>query len=427
MSALLLLLLAADPAVVPAPVGTGPAEAGPLTLRGAQQLALERHPGLAAVGLRVSAMQREAEADGALPSPEFMAEAWQVPLAQPWSLVDAQMLSLSLKQTFPGWGVRAARAEAKLKAAQVEAVQRTALELDVLREVGHAFVDLREAVDKHATHARHESIAGRLVEVAQARVSSGGRLEEVLLAQADRARLGADVTAERAATERAVQRLRAVLSLADDEHLPEQAPGALETLGADATLAALVDLAATHRPEQREAGARQQAAAATLEAARAEATAPGVSVALGYYAPTRLMPVHGFGLSLGVELPWLWGGRRAAVDAQQGQLAATQADARGAAYKVRLDVATAAATVRAATTRWRSLHDEVLPAAARAFEGSLSSYRSGAGEVLRVLAAEQAVVELEVELVTARAAIAHALVDLDAALGTPAPREVVNE
>jgi outer membrane protein TolC len=186
MPLLLLTLLAGAPGPLPPE----------LTLAQAQQLALERHPGLAAVAQRVEAMHRQAEADGALPSPEFMAEAWQVPLTQPWSLVDAQMLSLNFKQTFPGWGVRGAKAEAKARTADVEAVRRSALELEVRREVGHAFVDLREALDKHATHARHEAVAGRLVEVAQARVSSGGRLEEVLLAQRDRARLAADVSAE---------------------------------------------------------------------------------------------------------------------------------------------------------------------------------------------------------------------------------------
>lgn len=416
MPSLLLILLAGAPGPLPSE----------LTLAQAQQLALERHPGLAAVDQRVEALRRQAEADGALPSPEFMAEAWQVPLAQPWSLVDAQMLSLNFKQSFPGWGVRGARAEAKARAAEVEAVRRSALELEVRREVGHAFVDLREALDKHATHARHEAVAGRLVEVAQARVSSGGRLEEVLLAQRDRARLAADVNAEAAAVASARERLRALLSLADDEPFPALASGAVETLAPTATVASLLELAKTHRPELLEAEARRTAELATLGAARAEATAPGVSVALGYYAPTRLMPVHGFGLSLGLELPWLWGGRQAAVGAQQALVSATEAEARGATYRLRVDVATAVSAVRAATTRWRSLQTDVLPAAVRAFEGSLSAYRSGTGEVLLLLSAEQTVVELDVDLASARAAIAHALVELDQAIAATAPREVLH-
>jgi outer membrane protein TolC len=68
----------------------------------------------------------------------------------------------------------------------------------------------------------------------------------------------------------------------------------------------------------------------------------------------------------------------------------------------------------------------VLPAAVRAFEGSLSAYRSGTGEVLLLLSAEQTVVELDVDLSSARAAIAHALVELDQAIAATAPREVLH-
>jgi len=416
MAALLLVaLLAQSP---PEPLE------GPLRLEQVTRLALERNPALRAASLRVDSLRRQADADALLPAPELMAEAWQVPFAKPWSLYDAQMLSLSLKQTFPSFGANTARAESRQRAADAEAARRSLLELELGREVGHAFVDLQEATARHAIRTRHEAIAGRIVAAAQARASSGGKLEETLFGERDRARLQADVVAEGAGVTRAKYRLNALLGRPADAKLGAPEPTPVQTLAAGAVDRLLAG-AVARRPEQAEVAARRASESAALTAMRREATVPGVSVALGYYAPTALMPAHGFGLSLGVELPWLWGGRRAAADAQALQLQAVEADASAIEYRVGVDVVTAVATARAAADRWRSLHDVALPAAQRAFEGAFASYRSGSGDALDLLGAERAVVELEVELVAARAMLDHALIDLDASLAQKAPREVL--
>lgn len=396
----------------------------PLTLSAAQTWALEHAPGVEAFAHRREALRLEQEGEETLPSPEFMAEAWQVPFAQPWSLYDAQMLSLNLKQTFPGWGVREARGAVKAREGDVEAVRLTALEVSLSRDVGHAFVDLFEAELKHATHVRHEAVASRLVEVARARVSSGARLDELLMAERDLAKLRADVASEAAALATAQAKLAAYLG--SEGTLPELALP-LETASSTASMSTLIEQARRHRPERREAEARRILSEAEETSARIESSTPGFSVALGYYAPTRLMPVHGFGVSVGVELPWLWGGKAAMARARGEATQATTADKRQADRQLTVELASALGTVRAATTKWKSLKHDVLPAAERAFEGSLAAYRSGAGEVLQVLANEQLLVELEVELAMARSGIAHALVDLDAAMGGSAPREVLHD
>ena len=141
------------------------------------------------------------------------------------------------------------------------------------------------------------------------------------------------------------------------------------------------------------------------------------AVGASYFAPTNLMPVHGFGLSVSSTLPWLWGRARAEANASRALAGASEDDVRDVESRVRTEVATSAATVRAAARRFQVLRDRALPAGQRAWEAAATGYESGKTDILMLLLARKSMVEIEVDIVDARSAIEHALVDLEWAIG----------
>ncbi|MEW6431308.1 MAG: TolC family protein [Myxococcota bacterium] len=404
------LLLAAAPDTLPEP----------LTLEALQQAARAASPALKASAHRQASLGQQSDAAGALPAPELMAQVWRPPLTQPWNLSESSMVMVTLSQRFPGWGVRGAKEEALQAAASVEDARRGALELEVDRQVANTFADYREAHARHAIHSKHLEVLGRIVEVAEARVASGGKLDDVAQAQREQARLEADVAVEFAGIARSAARLNALLGRGASDALGAPAPHPLETVRA--TTDELVAAALAARPERRWAEGQQRAQSATARAARQEALAPAVSVGLSYFPPIRMAPSHGLGLSVGLELPWLWGGKAAGRAAEETMSEAAREEVADAAFRVRVEVATALATVREATVRVEALEKTARPAAERAFDTAFASYRSGQGDVLTLLAAQRAIVELRVDLVEARATLEHALAELDWAVGGRAPR-----
>lgn len=404
------LLLAAAPDALPEP----------LTLDALQAAARAANPGLRALERRKAGVAQQGDAAGALPAPELMAQVWRPPLSQPWNLYESSMVMVTLSQRFPGWGVRGAKAEALEAAAGVEDARGAALGLALDREVANTFVDYREALARHGIHSKHLEVLARIVEVAEARVTSGGKLDDVAQAQRAKARLEADVAVEFAGIARSTTRLNALLGRAPGEALGEPAEKPVETVrtSVDELLAA----ALTARPERRQADGVEKAQAAQARAAKQEALAPGVSVGLSYFPPIRVAPSHGLGLSVGVELPWLWGGKAAGRAAEETMREAAHEETADVDWRVRVEVASALSVVREATVRVDALVKTAQPAAERAFDTAFASYRSGQGDVMTVLDAQKDIVELRVAVVEARATLEHALAELDWAVGGKAPR-----
>jgi cobalt-zinc-cadmium efflux system outer membrane protein len=395
----------------------------PLTLESLQAAARAANPGLRAQALRAAGVAQQADAAGSLPSPELMAQVWRPPLEQPWNLYEANMVMVTVSQRLPAWGVRGARREALEAAASTEEARASAQALALDREVANAFVDYREAHARHGTHARHLDVLSRILEVAEARVTSGGKLDDAAQAARTKARLEAEVAVERAGITRATARLNALLARAPDDALGAPVASPVEVVLA--SVDELMALALAARPERRTADglARQQAAQA--RAAKQEALAPGVSLGLSYFPPVRMAPAHGLGLSVGVELPWLWGGKAAARAAEARLEDAAREDVADVDYRLRLEVVTARAAVQEAAARVTALERTAQPAAERAFDTAFASYRSGQGDVMTVLAAQRDIVELRVAVVEAHAALEHALVELDWMVGGKAPRTLL--
>ncbi len=384
------------------------------------QAVLARSPRLKAQTERVRAMRSMSSAEGRLPDPEVMFQVWQVPFDHPASWSDSQMIMGGITQMFPAPGSLGARAESKDHAASAEEAMLGDKARDVVRDAEHAYADLAEATARHGAHLDHRGVVEKIVHAVEARQAAGGTLDDVVQAQLELARLDADLATESAAMERGRTHLNALLARPLDAPLgPVQIT---EPMTVTIAPSALIEMAERVRPDLRAADARVASEKAALEAARHEATLPSFAVGAYYFAPTNLMPFNGYGLSASMTLPWVWGGSGRRQESEEALTSAARHDVQEAHLDIGVDVGTAAASARAAGERLSVLRGLALPAAKRALDISLSSYEAGAGGLLGVLRARQAVVDTEMDIVMARALLDHALADLDWAVGMPLPR-----
>jgi outer membrane protein TolC len=97
-------------------------------------------------------------------------------------------------------------------------------------------------------------------------------------------------------------------------------------------------------------------------------------------------------------------------------------DATASRRPVDADVATQESNVRASALRLQTLKDLALPASRRAFEITWAGYESSRTDVTALLASRRSVVDVETDIIAARATLDHALADLDAAVGMLVPR-----
>jgi outer membrane protein TolC len=349
-----------------------------------------------------------------------MFQIWQVPFAHPVSFRDSQMIMAGVSQTFPAPGSLSERAEARDHAATAEEAMLADRARDLVRDVEHAYADLTEAVARHHAHVEHRGVAERLLAATQARQAGGGSLDDVTQAELAVARLEADIAMEAASVARAKARLNGFLARPFDAPLPDPPPSEPATV--TMTSEELVQLAVRTRPDLRAAGARIDADRSALKSVERESSLPSFTLGASYFAPTTNMPVHGYGVSASMTLPWLWGGNARKEDAQRALAQASTYDVADARLRIGVDVGTAAASATAATEQLRVLRSGALPAANRALDVGFTTYAAGRGDLLAVLRAQQAVVETDIDIVMARAALDHALADLDWAVGTLLPR-----
>lgn len=382
--------------------------------------AVRQHPAIAAATARAQSAALSAAAAGKLPPPEAMVQIWQIPIARPYAIGDAGMAMIGVSQAFPAPGTRDARESAGRALAGIERAMIEERARLLRRDADHAFAEYVEATDRHRVHVEHHAVAVRAVELARARLAAGAALTDVAQAETELARDDADVVGDRSRMLGARARLAAVLLR--DPGAPLGPPALAEPVTTAWDLGRSRAEALSSRPEILASKAEMAGRAEEARAARHEATRPSFSVAALYFAPVGSMPAHGYGANAAMSLPWVWGEAGARRDAADAQAVAARRSAEAAPIAVAAEVAQADAMVRAAAERLLALRDRALPAGKRAFEIAWTGYESGRTDLATLLATRRAVVDVESELVAARAGLAHALVELDAAVGQEVPR-----
>ena len=154
-----------------------------------------RDPGLAARTHRVRAALHAARAEGSLPPPEASFQVWNVPLARPYALNDAQMYMVEVRQMFPAIGLLDARARARTEEARASAADLTVRQAEVVRRVNDAYADYLGAMLDHRVHDAHLRLLGEMLDVARARFAANGNtLADVARIEVEQARVRRDLT-----------------------------------------------------------------------------------------------------------------------------------------------------------------------------------------------------------------------------------------
>jgi outer membrane protein TolC len=289
----------------------------------------------------------------------------------------------------------------------------------ILRDAGHAFTDYQESSARHRVHRGHFRITRHLLDVAAARHGAGGALTDVTRAEVEVSRVEADVVKDAMLIESARAHLNALLAREPDA--PLGAPTETEPSVPSWDVPTLVAKARASRPELKQAQAEREAKEYAVQAAEREATWPSFSVGALYFPPTKAMPEHSYGASLSMSLPWLWGASGARKNAEREQLRAARTNVEAARIPVDSDVVTAEANARSAAYRLLVLRDRTRPAAQHSLEVTRACYETGRTDLMTILDASRASLDVEEEIVMARASLDRAITDLEAAVGAEVP------
>lgn len=335
---------------------------------------------------------QEGDAEAELPPLEVMVDVWGVPLERPYAIDDADMIRVGVEQQLPAPGARGSlRRAASLRAQAMVAegdVRRRALAL----RNAHAVVEQRAALRSHQVHLVHLQLSERTLEIARARHAAGGPLADVSTAEVEVARAAALVAADevRAKTSQAV-----LAGLHGAEALK----------------------AVQERPELVALRRARDAELAQGEAERTRSAWPAPRVGVSYFAPSAGMADHGFGISLGMSLPWLWGSRAGAGQAAVSRSRALTEELSIKQRDVALETIEAQGAVNATQASLAVLRERVLPATSRARQLAQGAYESGQGRLEEVLRTEGQLVETEMQIVELENELAHRTLDLDFSLG----------
>ena len=353
-----------------------------LDLPEALRQAASANPTLAARAAMVDAARRRVTPAGAWASPMVELGVVNVPTSGRFDEDPMTMKMLGVSQRVPVFGGNRLSRRAAREGVAGESAALELAGFEIFGMTWDAYADAIAAGDLARSAEAHGGVMDRLVESARARYQSGsGRLEDVLRAQAERARIAADLTAFGAEERRARARLDALRGIppgGSPESFTDRLaalPGSQDSLALDAWLAAV---SADHpRLRGMEAEANRYRFAA--RAAR-RMVWPDLELKASYgWREALRTPGHSGALeqdnmvsaSVGFMLPIFAGARGRSEGAEMDAMArASEAERLGAELELRQEIASAHAASTAARRTVRLFADTVTSIQHRAVEAS---------------------------------------------------------
>lgn len=381
-------------------------------------LAIARSPGIAAMAHRARATVHGARAEGALPSPELGLEVWNLPLARPYAVGEANMYMVEFRQRFPAAGSLDARARAMADDAAAVIAELATEERQTAEQAADAYADYSHGIRDHALHHEHLGLLQQMQGAVRARLSTSGS------GVADAARIDLEI----AKTSRAIAhidgdiaRARATINalLRRSEDAPLGQPGDLTPRTVRLSADELAAQARDHRGAFVAGRARVEAAHSRREAAEAEARWPEFMVGLGYWQDPSTRP--GYGVNLAMSLPWLWGGQHHRADEAREREAAETSALAGVTLEAQTEIAAARARIGAAERELQVLQTQALPAARRSIAAIRAVYTTGSASLLEWIDAARSFLDLEMEETDIAAELARAVAALERAVGATLP------
>ena len=374
--------------------------------------ARQRNPEVRAALAKARAAASSVSPAGVLDDPLLMVQYWNGPVD--FSVVP---IMVQLSQTFPLGGKLSAKTDAAAADARMAQAEASTRLQDVERDVTRAFVDLFVAERTLVIHDEMLGVLRSLAAVAGSRVAAGkSEVVDQLKAQAEL--LKEEGVHESLLAEQTTARVRlAALLDRDTSELAGEAeePPPLPHVPADDELMAR---ALRERPELRAAESATQAAEARTRLATA-AGVPDITPLVAYMHTFNMPPQNNF-LFLGLQanLP-IWRGSKIepAVAAARAQVEATQALAQALRDRIRAEVLTSAALLRA-EERLVDIQRRLVPISRQALDSALSAYTAGRIGLLIVLDSEREALMRQVELAQHQALREQRRAELERALGS---------
>lgn len=398
--------------------------AGPIERSMVVRQAVARSPTLAAITHRSRALVYAGRAEGSLPSAEIGFETWNVPLARPYALGEAEMYMLELRQRFPAAGSLDARARAMSEEAQALLAELSFEERLVAERAAVAFTEYERAVSEKRIQEQQMTLLTRMGQAVRARYTTSGsafvevtRIDvEISKVQRALARVAGDIT-------RARSMLNAVLRRPPDAPLGEPVPVPFETIRL--TLEDLFLHAEKYGSTTLSANARANAASARREAIQAEALIPEFMVGVGYWKNPDMRP--GIGVTASMSLPLLWGPNRNHVRQAEEEEAAEHATRSGVKLDTQAEISETHSTLLALEAQLRVIHVQALPATRRSLEALTSAFSTGHASLLEWVDVARSLLDLEMESIVLRSDVARNIAGLERIVGTPLRRTRLNE
>ena len=396
--------------------------ASALDLPQALQEVATRHPELAARAAMVDAARWRAQGAGRWEAPMLELGLVNVPTSGKIDVDPMTMRMVGLKQSVPlsganGMARRAARSQWTAETAGREQTRNMILAMTV-----EAYAGAYYAGQRLELALAHGGALDRMVESARARYQSGrGRLDDVLEAEAERARLMTDQATFGAQARAARARLDALRG-ATTNWGDTLVPPALPAVGADPE-PYLAAVGAQH-PQLQQLDARAQGYRLGAQSAR-RSIWPDLQLRGTYGFREPLIGAHSpepqedmFSVEVGLMLPVFVAGREGAEGREMDAMArATLAERRAAELDLRRDVVEAWEAARAGERTVSLIADTVLVTREQAVDAAWAAYGTARIDLWRAMESTHAMYREAIELSRAREDLVRAKARLLAATG----------
>jgi outer membrane protein TolC len=384
-----------------------------LDITEALRRAAAANPGLAARAAMADAARRRVAPAGAWAAPTVELGLVNVPTTGRFDTDPMTMRMVGVSQRVPLFGSQRLSRGAAREAAAGESAALAEAAWETFGATWEAYAEVLAAGDLVQSAAAHGGVMDRLVESARTRYQSGsGRLEDLLRAEAERARIAADLAGVRAEERGARARLDALWGVAPGESGAAgeplaRLPGERDTLGVEPWLAAVSPAHPRIARMDAEVSRYRLAGRAARRAAWPDLE---LAASYGWRQVLRAAGHDGaveqddmFSVSVGFMLPVFAGARERSEGAAMDAMArASEAERRGAELELRQEIVGAHAAAAGAGRTARLFADTVTAIQHRAVEASWAAYRAGSTDLWRILEATHALYGEEIALARAR-------------------------
>lgn len=389
------------------------------------RIALARSPRLRGGRARVAARIEEAGSASRLPDPQLQGQIWGAPLVRPYAAWESDALMLGVRQELPAMGTALdARARTSLFEAATQSAILQADEAQLTADARRAYAAYAAATRHVETHRAHVALLHEMVELARQAYQAGrGRQEDVLRLSVSLARAHTELFRYDADLQTSRAYLNALM--ARPPQAPLGPPAEDDVVAGTADLATLERELAAARPEIRAAQAAVEASESRRDVVADESSWPSLMLGADYmYMPMRTDATqHAYGVMVGLSLPWLNPGRADEVRAAERNVDADVAALEETRIAGLYELHAALARERAARNTLRVLEQEVGPQAEAALDAGRASFAAGTSDAVSLLATASALLEVRLEIITAKARLAEAVADVRRAVGTKAERK----